>query len=76
MRYDCSIEEVGKRLENAVMLSNPVLDDPAELYNRYEELAIQILDSEFMNWPDNILEQYLQVHLFCIQKELGLSHVA
>ncbi|MBT5268154.1 MAG: hypothetical protein HOL70_01740 [Candidatus Marinimicrobia bacterium] len=76
MRDGCSIEEVGKRLENAVMSSNHVPDDPSELYNRYEELAIQILDSEFMDWPKNILEQYLQVHLFCIQKELGLSHVA
>ena len=75
MRSNCNIEEVGERLENAVMSLPNVSEKPKELYSQYEEIAIEILDSEFMDWPTGILEQYLSVHLYCLQKELGLSEI-
>jgi len=62
-------------LERAVMSLAHVPDDPKSLYDTYEQTAIEILDSEFMNFPEGILEQYLSVHLYCLSKKLGLSEI-
>ncbi|MBT4130421.1 MAG: hypothetical protein HOE44_06815 [Candidatus Marinimicrobia bacterium] len=75
MRDGCNIDEVGKRLENAVMSLPHISDQPKDLYDQYEGIAIEILDSEFDSYPEGVLEQYLSVHLYCLSKELGLSEI-
>ena len=65
-----SLAEVGARLEEAVSGDTST---PQELYERYEMLAIQILDSEFDNYADGILEEYLLGYLNSKRLELGLS---
>ena len=56
------LPEVGARLKEAVerlAAARPV-DDRLQLY---EEAAIAILDSEFMNYPEGQLEAYLMNYL-------------
>jgi len=77
MTPSCEIESVGERIRYTVSElaeSGALSNDPVSLYEEHEQLAVQILDSEHMDWPEVILEHYLQVFLYCIQKELGLSH--
>ncbi len=67
------LAEVGARLEKAVLAS---LDDglsPLETYELYELIAIQILDSEFDDFPDDELEVYLKAYLYLKELELGLD---
>jgi hypothetical protein len=56
------LPEVGARLEKAVEHLAKVRpeDDRLQLY---EEAAIAILDSEFMNYPEGQLEAYLMHYL-------------
>jgi hypothetical protein len=56
------LTEVSTRLEQAYNAFSET-DDLQEMYNRYEMLAIQILDSEFDNFPDKALEYYLMGYL-------------
>ena len=52
--------EVGARLEKTIQ---ELIDKglaPGDLYSAYEMVAIQILDSEFENYPEGELEQYLK----------------
>ncbi len=56
------LTEVAARLENSY-LAFEATDDLQEMYDRYEMLAIQILDSEFDNFPDKALEYYLMGYL-------------
>lgn len=53
------LEEVSRRLEESV---KPLLVEgmtPSEIYDVYEQVAIQVLDSEYMNHPENLLEAHL-----------------
>jgi len=51
--------EVGARLEKTVKeLTDKELGSD-DLYGTYEMVAIQILDSEFEDFPEGELEQYL-----------------
>jgi hypothetical protein len=53
------LEEVSVRLEESV---KPLLAEgmtPSEIFDVYEQVAIQLLDSEYMNHPENLLEAHL-----------------
>ncbi len=55
--------EVGARLEKVVqeLIDKGVAS--GDLYDTYESVAIQILDSEFDDYPEGELEQYLMDYL-------------
>lgn len=57
---DHDLSAVGKRLEAAVigLSSHPV--SASELYELYEMVAIQVLDSEHACHPQGVLEAYLK----------------
>jgi hypothetical protein len=66
------IAEVRSRLEEAVasLLGEPA--NAAELFERTEELAIQILDSEHDWYPPGQLQELLMSYLYIRQIELQL----
>jgi hypothetical protein len=68
-----AMAEVGARLEKAVMANLDESLTPREIYNAYEEVAIAILDSEFDNYPEDTLEQYLRTFLYHKELDLGLD---
>jgi len=57
------ISEIGSRLEKAVMVVSQDGLSPQERYDVYEQAAIQILDSEFDDYPEDELERYLMSYL-------------
>lgn len=60
---DPKLLEVGARLEKAV---EPLLNDGmtrGERYEMYEQIAIQILDSEHGDFPEGVLEAHLMENL-------------
>tara|TARA_R110001599_G_C12251124_1_gene659635 strand:+ start:2789 stop:3082 length:294 start_codon:yes stop_codon:yes gene_type:complete len=66
------LAEVRTRLEEAVAGLPGEPADAAELFDRYEQIAIQILDSEFDDYTPGLLEEYLMTLLYLRQLELGL----
>ena len=68
----CSLAEVRLRLEDAVAGPPAPGTNAADLFDRYEEIAIQVLDSEFSNYTPGALEEYLQTYLYLKQLELDL----
>lgn len=53
------LEKISVRLEESV---KPLLAEgmtPTEIFDVYEEVAIQVLDSQHMNHPDGALEAHL-----------------
>jgi hypothetical protein len=68
----CSLAEVRLRLDQAVAGPPAPGTNAADLFDRYEEIAIQVLDSEFSNYTPGALEEYLQTYLYLKQLELGL----
>ncbi len=69
---DPRLEGVSVRLEKIISESCPHHPPSQELFDLYEQIAIQILDSEFMDFQDHILEEYLMNFLQNKRKELGL----
>ena len=67
----CSLAEVSARLEN--MIGNLDHRNNREQYQYLEILAISILDSEFMNYEEGKLEEYLQAYLHMKRLELGID---
>lgn len=67
-----SLAEVGARLEEAVALLPGEPADNAETFDRYESVAIAILDSEHTDFAPGQLEEYLQTLLHKRQLELNL----
>jgi hypothetical protein len=67
------ITAVGIRLEEAVKALSADADSPKNKYDLIEMLAVQILDSEFDNFDEGILAQYLLNYLTSKRLELGLS---
>ena len=67
-----SLAEVGVRLEEAVsgLPGEPV--DPSDHYDRYEQVAIAILDSEHSDFIPGELQEYLETVLYKKRLELGL----
>ena len=70
---DKDIHEVGKRLEAAVYPQISESMSPMEIYELYEQTAIQILDSEFDNWFGDDLQIYLESYLEGVEKRLGVD---
>jgi hypothetical protein len=68
----CSLAEVRLRLEQVVAGPPAPGTDAADLFDRYEEIAIQVLDSEFSNYTPGTLEEYLETYLYLKQLELDL----
>ena len=67
-----NLAEVGARLEEAVSLLPGEPADPAETFDRYESVAIAILDSEHTDFIPGRLEEYLQTLLYKRRLELDL----
>jgi len=68
-----SLSEAGIRLEKAVLAIHDPPTDNLELYERYEMTAIQILDSEFNDYPEDDLYHYLLNYLERKRSQLGLK---
>jgi acetyl-CoA carboxylase carboxyltransferase component len=66
------ISRVRCRLETAVSLLPDEPTSPAELFDRYEMVATQILDSEFQDYTQGMLQELLMSFLYVRQIELGL----
>ena len=70
---DPRLVEVGARLEKIVSESCYPHPPPAqELFDIFEEVAIQILDSEFADYEEGELQKYLEEFLNRKRQELGL----
>lgn len=69
-----NLAEVGARLEKAVidLQGQSLPATPTEKYEQYELFAIQILDSEFEDFNEGILEEYLLAFLHQKRLELGI----
>ena len=67
-----SLAEVGARLEEAVRLLPGEPADPQDDFDRYESVAIAILDSEHADFIPGQLEEYLQTLMYKRQLELNL----
>jgi hypothetical protein len=63
---------VSARLEETVSSLPLGATNAAELFDRYEEVAIQVLDSEFGDYPAGTLESYLKEFLHDKERSLGL----
>lgn len=63
---------VRARLEEAVQLLPGEPTDAEELGDRYEQVAIAILDSEFSDFVPGELQEYLETVLYAKRLELGL----
>jgi len=72
MTISKNFAEVGARLEKAVSALPDEAANPADLYDRYEMLATQILDSEWENYRYGMLEEYLMTYLYLKRLELGI----
>ena len=67
-----SLAEVSARLEDAVTALPVQATNAAELFDLYEEVAIEVLDSEFGDYVPGALEEYLETFLYLKRLELGL----
>jgi hypothetical protein len=72
MDFPSSLRAAGLRLEEATALLPGVPADPADLFDRYERVAIAILDSEHSDFTPGLLEEYLMSLLYLKQLELEL----
>tara|TARA_R110002072_G_scaffold69450_2_gene168258 strand:- start:420 stop:659 length:240 start_codon:yes stop_codon:yes gene_type:complete len=66
------ISRVRCRLESAVSHLPDEPTSPADLFDRYEMVATQILDSEFEDYAPGMLQELLMSFLYVRQIELGL----
>jgi hypothetical protein len=63
MKSSRELSEVSARLEFAYAKCKEATMTPQEQYDLYESIAIQILDSEFDEYEEGVLEEYLVVFL-------------
>jgi plasmid maintenance system antidote protein VapI len=70
MKNSRDLSEVAVRLEQAYARSKEAAMEPQEQYDLYESIAIQILDSEFDDYEEGALEEYLVTFLEQKRKEL------
>ncbi len=68
-----NLAAVRTRLEDAVRGLPVQATNSAVLFDFYEEIAIQVLDSSEGNYMPGILEEYLQLFLKMKRLELGLT---
>ena len=71
-----SLAEVSACLEKTVSTLPVRATNAAELFDRYEEIAIEVLDSEFGNYTPGTLEEYLETYLYLKQLEERLGRQA
>jgi len=67
------ITAVGIRLEEAATRLGSNTGTPDEIYERYLMISIQILDSEFDQYPDDALEMFLRDFLENKRRDLKLD---
>jgi hypothetical protein len=73
-----SLRAVGARLEKASALLPGEPSDsadstnPSEAFDRYESVAIAILDSEHSDFSPGVLQEYLKILLYKRRLELDL----
>jgi hypothetical protein len=67
------LTELSARLEKTVGASLDERSTPQEKYELYEEVAIQILDSEFMEYAVGELEGHLMMYLERKRLSFGLK---
>lgn len=67
-----SLAELGACLEKTVSTLPVTATTASELFDRYEEIAIEVLDSEHGNYRPGTLEEYLKTYLYLKQLELDL----
>ena len=70
MNKSRELSEVSVRLEQAYASCKGEVMTPQEQYDLYESIAIQILDSEFDDYEEDVLEEYLVTFLERKRKEL------
>jgi hypothetical protein len=70
MKNSRDLSEVSARLELAYANCKEEFMAPQEQYDLYESIAIQILDSEFDDYEEGALEEYLVTFLEQKRKEL------
>ena len=63
MKSSRDLSEVSARLEQTYANDQEATMTPQEQYDLYESIAIQILDSEFDEYEEGGLEEYLVVFL-------------
>ena len=68
-----SLADVRARVE-AALAQRPGIDtaDPQTQLELLEETLIQVLDSEFCDYPDGVLFEYLETYRYLRQLELNL----
>jgi hypothetical protein len=69
-----NLAAVSARLEETVSTLPVQVTNAAELFDLYEQIAIEVLDSEFGQYPAGALEDYLQRYLYIKRLELDLVH--
>jgi hypothetical protein len=68
------LSSVRTRLEKTVTTLPALATNAVELFDLYEEIAIEVLDSEFGDYPAYALEHYLLSYLGLKRLELDLIH--
>jgi hypothetical protein len=63
MKNSRDLAEVSVRLELAYANGQEATMTPQEQFDLYESIAIQILDSEFDEYEEGVLEEYLVAFL-------------
>jgi hypothetical protein len=63
MKTPATLQEVRVRLEEAAALLPGEPGSPQEHYDRLEEIAIAMLDSEHSDYPPGVLEGHLRSYL-------------
>lgn len=66
------LEDVRDHIEGVVADRLSECRTAAEVYDRFEEISILVLDSEAADWAPGILEKYLVTYLQLKRLELGL----
>ena len=70
--YIRNLAAISARLEETVTTLPVQATSAAELFDLYEEIAIEVLDSEFGQYPAGTLEDYLRRYLYLKRLELDL----
>ncbi|MBR9890000.1 MAG: hypothetical protein GYB20_20150 [Oceanospirillales bacterium] len=70
-----TLPEASARLEEAVKASSGDRHSAQDLYDCYEMVAIQILDSNFENFPEGELELYLRGYLAAIEYQFLTENI-
>jgi hypothetical protein len=63
MKSSRELSEVSARLEQTFANGKETTMTPQERYDLYESIAIQMLDSEFDEYEEGVLEEYLGAFL-------------